>query len=130
MSFTISPATLGANFHPRETATAGGRSASGSGSAPAAAPVPFQEPVDVVQTSQSGGGNAQNDAGTFFHQTPERYGLAGNKTQYAIDLDSQEVIIKVVDPTTQKELRQIPSPEARKLAKQIEAYQSQAFDNV
>lgn len=129
MSLAISPAAITVS-PPREAATAGGRSTSSSGATTAATPTPFQEPVDVVQTGQSSKGNSAKDAETFFQQSPERYGLAGNKTQYAIDLDSQEVVIKVVDPTTQKELRQIPSPEARKLAKQIEAYVSQAFNDV
>ncbi len=129
MSLAISPAAL-TGFPPREAATAGGRATGSSGVPTAATPTPFQEPVDVVQTGQSGNGSSFKEAETVYQQSPERYGLAGNKTQYAIDLDSQEVVIKVVDPTTQKELRQIPSPEARKLAKQIEAYQSQAFNDV
>jgi len=129
MSLTISPAAL-TGYPPREAASAGGRTTGSSGATTAPTPTPIQEPVDVVQTSQSGNGNSHKDTETFFQQSPERYGLAGNKTQYAIDLDSQEVVIKVVDPTTQKELRQIPSPEARKLAKQIEAYVSQAFNDV
>ena len=129
MSLAISPAAI-TGYPPREAATAGGRTTGSPGAATAATPTPIQEPVDVVQTSQSGNGSSAKSTETFFQQSPERYGLAGNKTQYAIDLDSQEVHIKVVDPTTQKELRQIPSPEARKLAKQIEAYVSQAFNNV
>lgn len=124
MSISISSAVPGAGFPQRETGNANGRAVGGT---PANTPPPVQDTVDIVQTGQSGEG-ANNNSETFFQQSPERYGLAGNRTQYAIDLDSQEVIIKVVDPTTQKELRQIPSPEARKLAKQIEAYQSQAFN--
>ncbi len=129
MSLTISPAVLSAGFTPRESTTTGGRSSEKSGPAPGATSSPIQEPVDVVQTSQSGKNNAARNAETFFQQSPESYGVSGNRTRYAIDLDSKEVIIQVVDPTTQKELRQIPSPEARKLAKQIEAYISQTFSN-
>ncbi len=124
MSISISSAVPGAGFPPRETGNASGRTAGGT---PTNTPSAIQDTVDIVQTGQSGEGGRSNTE-TFFQQSPEKYGLAGNRTQYAIDLDSQEVIIKVVDPTTQKELRQIPSPEARKLAKQIEAYQSQAFN--
>ncbi|MCA9483011.1 MAG: flagellar protein FlaG [Nitrospina sp.] len=127
MSFAISSAVFNTGTTPREAVTAGGRSASPAGETGAVSPTPFSEPHDVVTTSQAGQ-QASDNGGSFFEQSPERYGLAGNKTRYAIDLDSQEVVIKVIDPGTQEELRQIPSPEARKLAKQIEAYQKQAFN--
>lgn len=127
MSFTISSAVFNTGATPREAVTAGGRSASPTGDAAHVAAPAITEPQDVVSTSAAGK-QASENGGSFFEQSPERFGLAGNRTRYAIDLDSQEVIIKVIDPHSQEELRQIPSPEARKLAKQIAAYQKQAFN--
>ena len=124
MSFTISSLAHTTGAQPRETTNS--RPHTGSG---ATTPSPaIEEPVDVVNIGSSGSGNASGNSGKFYEQSSEQFGLASNRTRYAIDLDSQEVIIKVIDPSTQKELRQIPSPEARKLAEQIRAYQSQQFN--
>ncbi len=127
MSLTISSAVFNTGLPPREAVTAGGRSTSTGGSNPGSGTFSIPEPQDVFQNSQAGGDPSENGA-SFFEQSPERYGLPGNRTRYAIDLDSQEVVIKVIDSNSHEELRQIPSPEARKLAKQIEAYQKQAFN--
>ncbi len=125
MSLAISSTAFNAGIQPRESTAP--RSASGSGATVASSPA-IKEPVDVVNIGSSGSETPSGNSGKFFEQSSEQLGLATNRTRYAIDLDSQEVIIKVIDPSTQQELRQIPSPEARKLAQQIRAYQSQQFN--
>lgn len=76
---------------------------------------------DVVDT---GSGETQNQSSS------NAYGYRNAKTGYAIDLESNEVVIKVVDPESQKELRQIPTEEARALSQRIEKHQEKTFDNL
>lgn len=121
MSLTLFSTVFEVGFHRRDVPVPPVRPKAPSGVGPASGNPAGEITADVVATGPS-------RAETVFDPSSEKSGPIHARTRYAIDLDSHEVIIQVVDPETQEEIRQIPTEEHRELAHRIEQYQNLAFE--
>ena len=126
MSLTLFSTVFEVGFNPREVPAAPVRPVSSPPVAAQATGSQRSEPEDIVETGTTQNGTDESQTG-LFEQSAEKFQLASHRTRYAVDLESQEVVIKVIDPDTQEELRQIPSEEHRELARRIQQYQDIAF---
>lgn len=116
-------AVLDVGFYPREISLPGIRPSSppGEGGPP---------PPSIASPGKSAGdsGRASGQGQDVFERNQENSGLVTVRTRYAIDPDSKEVVVKVFDPETQEDLREIPTEEARELSQRIRKYQEQVFN--
>lgn len=95
--------------------TAQGAASGMTATVPASAPDnPAPQPADIPQTPprplEDAVAQVQNQLRSF-----------GTGLNFSIDKESEKIIVKVIDPTTQKLIRQIPSKEMLAIARSLDA---------
>jgi len=93
--------------------------------APPASPVVPATVVPATQTQSA----KEKDVQKAVDDLQQKVDAMGSGLRFSVDSESERVIVKVVDESTQKVLRQFPSEEVLKLAKDIDRMRGLLFND-
>lgn len=84
-------------------------------------------PATVVPATQAQSAK-EKDVQKAVNDLQQKVDAMGSGLRFSVDSESERVIVKVVDESTQKVLRQFPSEEVLKLAKDIDRMRGLLFN--
>ncbi len=78
------------------------------------------EAIKIIPDEEGDGGSDSSSDGTFVN----------HKTAFRINANSDDVVVKIIDPETGEEVREIPDTSQQELSQRIRAYQDLAFEDL
>lgn len=78
------------------------------------------EIIKIIPDEENNEGSNSSSDGSFVN----------HKTAFRIDANSNEVVVRIIDPETGEEIREIPDTSQQELNQRIRQYQDLAFDEL